>query len=128
MSSDSDDFKLDFVSPQIIAYENTFDNLLLQIDNRNPLYKSYIQLDSIKTKYYKVRDFSLINTLVNDTLYFRTEFKGGKQGNDFYNLNVYHTINKENKNVVGFDKSEVQFKDYLWYINEEENEDNKNCF
>ncbi|TDP60831.1 uncharacterized protein DUF490 [Flavobacterium dankookense] len=128
MSSDSDDFKLDFVSPQIIAYENTFDNLLLQIDNRNPLYKSYIQLDSIKTKYYKVRDFSLINTLVNDTLYFRTEFKGGKQGNDFYNLNVYHTINKENKNVVGFDKSEVQFKDYLWYINEEENEDNRIVF
>jgi hypothetical protein len=128
ISSDSDDFKLDFTSPQIIAYENTFDNLLLQIDNRNPLYKSYIQLDSIKTKYYKIRDFSLINTMVNDTLNFRTEFRGGNHGNDFYNLNVYHTINKENKNVVGFDKSEVQFKEYLWYINEDETEDNKIVF
>lgn len=128
ISSDSDDFKLDFTSPQIKAYDNTFDNLLLQIDNRNPLYKSYVQLDSIKTKYYKIRDFSLINTMVNDTLNFRTEFKGGNHGNDFYNLNVYHTINKDNKNVVGFDKSEVQFKDYLWYINEEDKGENKIVF
>ncbi len=128
ISSDSDDFRLDFSSPKIIAYENTFDNLLLQIDNRNPLYKSYVQLDSIKTKYYKIRDFSLINTMVKDTLYFRTEFRGGNQGNDFYNLNLYHTINKENKNVVGFKKSEVQFKDYLWYLNENEKDDNKIVF
>ena len=63
----------------------------------------------------------MINTFSNDTLQFRTEFKGGKRGNDFYNLNFYHTINKENNNVVGFNKSELQFKDYLWFLNEKEN-------
>ena len=49
--------------------------------------------------------------------------KGGKLGNDFYNLNFYHTINNENNNVVGFNKSELQFKDYLWFLNENENPD-----
>ncbi|MDN3677328.1 translocation/assembly module TamB domain-containing protein [Flavobacterium paronense] len=124
ISSDTKNFKLDFSSPKIVAYENTFDNISLQIDNRNPLYSAYVQLDSIKTKHYKIRDFSMINTFSNDTLHFRTEFKGGKKGNDFYNLNFYHTINKENKNVVGFNKSELQFKDYLWFLNEKENPEN----
>jgi hypothetical protein len=128
ISSETDNFKLDFNSPKITYLDNSFDGVLLQIDNKNPLYKSYVQLDSIKTKYYKIRDFSLINNLVNDTLYFRTEFKGGNKGNDFYNLNIYHTINPDNKNVVGLQKSEVQFKDYLWYINEDDNNKNRIVF
>ena len=123
ISSDSKNFKLDFISPKVVAYDNTFDNILVQVDNRNPLYNAYVQLDSIKTKHYKIRDFTMINTFSSDTLHFRTEFKGGKQGNDFYNLNFYHTINKENNNVVGFNKSELQFKDYLWFLNENENPD-----
>jgi hypothetical protein len=121
ISSDSKNFKLDFTSPKVVAYDNTFDNILVQVDNRNPLYNAYVQLDSIKTKHYKIRDFSMINTFSNDTLRFRTEFKGGKKGNDFYNLNFYHTINKEKNNVVGFNKSELQFKDYLWFLNENDN-------
>jgi hypothetical protein len=124
IASDSKNFKLDFSSPKVVAYENTFDNILLQVDNKNPLYNAYVQLDSIKTKHYKIRDFSMINTFSNDTLQFRTEFKGGKSGNDFYNLNFYHTINDDNKNVIGFNKSELQFKDYLWFLNEKEEEEN----
>lgn len=124
IASDSKNFKLDFRSPQIIAYENTFDNVAIQLDNKNPLYNAYVQLDSIKTKHYKIRDFSMINTFSNDTLNFRTEFKGGQKGNDFYNLNFYHTINTENKNVIGFSKSELQFKSYLWFLNEKENKEN----
>ena len=123
ISSDSKNFKLDFISPKVVAYDNTFDNILVQVDNRNPLYNAYVQLDSIKTKHYKIRDFSMINTFSNDTLHFRTEFKGGKIGIDYYNLNFYHTINNENNNVVGFNKSELQFKDYLWFLNENENPD-----
>jgi hypothetical protein len=128
ISSDSKDFKLNFNSPKIVAYENTFDNILLQVDNRNPLYSAYVQLDSIKTKHYKVRDFSMINSISNDTLHFRTEFKGGNKGQDFYNLNLYHTINKENENVVGFNKSELQFKNFLWYLNEKDEESNRIVF
>lgn len=122
IASDTKNFNLNFNSPKIIAYENTFENVLVQVDNKNPLYGAYVQMDSIKTKHYKIRDFSMINTFSKDTLHFRTEFKGGKKGLDFYNLNFYHTINSDNNNVVGFGKSELQFKDYLWFLNEEEDD------
>lgn len=128
INSNDGHFKFNFKSPNIKAYENTFDNINIDIDNKNPLYNAYIELDSIKTKYYKVSDLSLINVTANDTLFFRTEFKGGNKGKDFYNLNLYHTIDKDNKSVVGIKKSEVNFKDYLWFINENESKDNKIVF
>ncbi len=128
INGDDNDFKFNFTSTYLNVFENHIDNLQLNIDNKNPLYNTYIEIDTIKTKHYKIRDFSLINVTANDTLQFRTEFKGGEKGNDFYNLNAYHTINKENKNVVGFNKSEMMFKDYLWNINEKENDKNKITF
>lgn len=128
INSDNDEFKFNFKSPNITAYENSFDNINIDIDNKNPLYNAYIELDSIKTKYYKVSNLSLINVTANDTLFFRTEFKGGKKGEDFYNLNLYHTIDEDNNSVVGIKKSEVSFKDYLWFLNEDEAKDNKIVF
>ena len=128
IKSDSQEFKLNFNSPQIVAADNTLDNIRVAVDNKNPLYNAFIELDSIKTKYYKVRDFSLINVTVKDTLFFRSEFKGGSKGEDYFNLNLYHTINKDNDNVVGISKSELKFKDYLWYLNEKETSENKIVF
>ncbi|MEN9487836.1 MAG: hypothetical protein RL494_101 [Bacteroidota bacterium] len=128
INSNSDEFKFNFKSPSIKAYDNYLDNINIDIDNKNTLYNAYIEVDSIKTKRYKVSDFSLINVTANDTLFFRTEFKGGEKAADFYNLNLYHTINKENNSVVGIKKSEVNFKDYLWFINEDESKDNKIIF
>ncbi|CAH0335397.1 hypothetical protein FVB9288_01038 [Flavobacterium sp. CECT 9288] len=128
ISSDDHEFKLDFNSPQITASNITFDNIKVAVDNKNPLYNAYVELDSIKTKYYKIRDFSLINVTHKDTLFFRSEFKGGPKAEDYYNLNLYHTINKDNNNVVGISKSEVKFKDYLWFLNENETPDNQIVF
>ena len=128
IKSDSQEFKLNFDSPQIVAADNTLDNIRVAVDNKNPLYNAFIELDSIKTKYYKVRDFSLINVTVKDTLFFRSEFKGGSKGEDYFNLNLYHTINKDNDNVIGISKSELKFKDYLWYLNEKETSENKIVF
>ncbi len=128
INSDNQEFKLNFNSPQIVASENTFDNIRVKIDNKNLLYNAYIELDSIKSKYYKLRDFSLINVTMKDTLYFRSEFKGGSKGEDYFNLNLYHTINKDNNNVVGISKSEVKIKDYLWYLNEKDESNNQIVF
>ncbi|MFV8346151.1 translocation/assembly module TamB domain-containing protein [Flavobacterium sp. ZB4P13] len=128
INSDNQEFKLNFNSPQIIASNNTFDNIRISVDNKNPLYNAYIELDSIKTKYYKIRDFSVINVTMKDTLFFRSEFKGGSKGEDYFNLNLYHTINAANNNVVGISKSEVKFKDYLWFLNENETPDNQIVF
>jgi len=128
INSDNQEFKLNFNSPKIAYSTNTFDNIRIKIDNKNPLYNAYIELDSIKTKYYKVRDFSLINVTMKDTLYFRSEFKGGSKGEDYFNLNLYHTINKENNNVIGLSKSEIKLKDYLWYLNEKDAPNNQIVF
>jgi len=128
INSDNNEFKLNFNSPQIIASENTIDNVRINVDNKNPLYNAYIEMDSIKTKFYKIRDFNLINVTMKDSLFFRTEFKGGKNGDDYFNLDLYHTINNENKNVVGISKSEVKFKDYIWYFNENNTPNNRIIF
>jgi hypothetical protein len=128
INSDNQEFKLNFDSPKITASTNSFDNIRVKIDNKNPLYNAFVELDSIKTKHYKIRDFSLINVTMNDTLFFRSEFKGGIKGQDYYNLNLFHTINPSNKNVVGISKSEVKFKDYLWFLNEKEEQNNRIIF
>lgn len=128
INSDNGEFKLNFNSPSIKAFDNNFDRIKLNIDNKNPLYNAYIEMDSIKTKYYKFSNFSLINVTAKDTLFVRSEFKGGKNAQDFYNLNLYHTIDKNNKSVVGIQKSELKFKDYLWFLNENNLGDNKIVF
>ena len=57
------------------AYENTIENVNIEIDNKNPLYNAYITVDSIKNDKYKIADFNLINVTLNDTLFVRSEFK-----------------------------------------------------
>ncbi len=128
IDSDLQEFKFKFSSQKITAQKNTFDNIRINIDNKNTLYNAYIELDSIKTPYYKVRDFSLINVTAKDTLFVRSEFKGGDKGEDYYNLNLFHTIDKNKNNIIGIKKSEMKFKDYLWYLNEDEAKDNQIVF
>ena len=128
LGSDNHEFKFDFNSPKITASSNTFDNVRINVDNTNPLYSAFIEVDSIKTKQYNIRDFSLINVIVNDTMRIRSEFKGGTKGQDYFNLNLYHTFNAANMNVVGIQKSEVKLKDYLWYLNEKDEENNQIVF
>lgn len=128
IDADKQEFKLKFNSPQIKAAQNTFDNIRVAVDNKNPLYNTYIELDSIKTKYYKVRDFSLINVTMKDTLFVRSEFKGGSKGEDYFNFNLYHTIDKNKNNIIGINKSELKFKDYMWYLNEKDEPDNQIVF
>ena len=128
INGDEGKFIFDFSSPNIVAYENTIENLKIDIDNKNPLYNAYITVDSIKNKSYKIADFNLINVTLNDTLFVRSEFKGGVKAQDTYDLNLYHTINENKQSILGFKKSEIKFKDYLWFINEGETNDNKIVF
>lgn len=129
IDGDQNDFKMNFTSPELLIYNNGFENVNLQINNKNPLFNTYIEMDSLKMANYKISDFSLINLTMNDSMFVRSEFKGGAKSQDFYNINLYHTIDQDNKSVVGFKKSEVSFRDFLWFINENEsNHDNKIIF
>lgn len=126
--ADKGEFRLRFLSPNVSLNNLDFSNISLNVNNQNPLYNTYLSIDSLKLKGYTLTDFNLINITHNDTLFVRTEFKGGAEAKDAYNLNLYHTINEENLSVVGLKKSEVKFKDYLWYLNEKEDMYNKLVF
>jgi hypothetical protein len=128
VESDEKEFKLTFKSPEIKLFDYFAESIELQLDNKNPVFNAYVEIDSINTKYYNVSKFNLINITLNDTLFVRSEFKGGPKNTDVYNLNFYHTINKENKSVVGFKKSDVSFKGNTWIINEKRDHLNKMVF
>jgi hypothetical protein len=128
INADKGEFVMSFDSPNITAFDNVFSNIEVDVNNKNPLYNAYVSMDSIRMKNYKISDLRIVNITKNDTLYLRSEFKGGNQAKDYFNLNMYHTIDADNKSVVGFKKSEVNFKNYLWYINENDTEENKIVF
>ncbi|WP_238389939.1 translocation/assembly module TamB domain-containing protein [Arenibacter aquaticus] len=123
--ADEGDFKLTFKSPSIVAYGNELDSIDVKVDNKNPLFNTYVSIGDLATPYYDVKDFNLINTTLKDTLFFRTEFKGGSEYNDSYNLNFYHTFTKENKSVIGLKTSDISFKGNKWILNKDGNTKNK---
>ncbi len=126
--ADEGDFKLTFRSPSIMAFGNEADNIDVKIDNKNPLFNTFVSVGDLSTSYYDVKDFNLINTTLKDTLFFRAEFKGGSEYDDSYNLNFYHTFNKQNKSVIGLKKSDISFKNNTWILNREGNSKNKVIF
>lgn len=128
VSSDESKFKLNFKSPELLLFNNYLGKVKIKVDNDNPLFNTYVSIDSIYNGYYPVQDVSFINKTLNDTLYIRTEFKGGKKKNDLYNLSLYHTINPEGKSVVGVKKSDITYNNNLWYLNEPNNDLNKVVF
>tara|TARA_R110000850_G_scaffold268138_1_gene399412 strand:+ start:3778 stop:8196 length:4419 start_codon:yes stop_codon:yes gene_type:complete len=128
VASDESEFKLNFRSPEITAYDNYIEKINLQVDNNNPLFNTYVEIDSVDAGFYNFSDISLINVTLKDTLFVRSEFKGGKTKNDLFNLSLYHTINEEGKSVVGMKRSDITFKENKWFVNEENDTLNKIVF
>ena len=123
--ADSERFELMFKSPLVEAYKNSAENIRLQIDNKNPLFNTLLSIDYVNTKYYNVKDVNLVNVTLNDTLFFRTDFVGGPNFNEKFDLSFYHTLNENNKSVVGLKKSNIKFKDNDWLVNPTNNMQNK---
>ena len=128
MDSDRDIFKLSIKSPLIVAYDNVAENINLQIDNVNPLFHSILSVDRVNTEYYNVANVNLVNVNLKDTIFVRTEFIGGEELEEKYNLSFYYTINEKNQNVFGIKKSEITFKDNTWELNPNNNDQNKFVF
>ena len=125
---DDSEFKLTFRSPRIEAYGKKASSIEIKVDNQNPLFNTFISADSLDTGLYDITDFNLINVTLKDTLFMKSEFKGGLAGKDSYDLSLYHTINKEGKSVLGLKKSNILFKDTPWFINEENDKNNSVVF
>ena len=128
VASDESEFKLNFRSPEITAYGNYIKRIALQVDNNNPLFNTYLEIDSVDIGIYQFSDMSLINVTLSDTLFVRSEMKGGPSKKDIYELSLYHTINKQGKSVIGLKRSEIVFKENTWYVNEQNDTLNKIVF
>ena len=128
VESDESEFKLTFRSPRIDFFDNMAEDINLQVDNTNPIYNTFFEADSVATNFYKFSEFSFINVTQRDTLFIRSEFKGGNNNNDSFNLNLFHTINEDNQSVVGIQKSDFKFKEKVWYLNEKSDKSNRIVF
>lgn len=128
VESNNSEFELTFKSPKIEAFDNMLEEVNVRVDNTNPLFNMYVEIDSVATDVYSISDFNLINVTLRDTLFIRTEFKGGEKNNDVFNLSLYHTINENNQSVVGIRKSNIKFKENIWYLNKEKNASNRIIF
>ena len=88
MERDPNNFKLTFKSPNIKVNDFFAKGIKVQLINNNPLFNSYVEADSLATAYYNVSKFNLINVTLNDTLYVKTEFNGGENSEDLFDLNL----------------------------------------
>ena len=84
-----------------------------------------MEIDSLSAGVYNASDFTIVNVTRRDTLLIKTQFKGGENNKDEFNLNLFYTIDEANKSIVGFKKSDILFKGYEWFVNSEKNTFNK---
>ncbi len=125
VNSDQDIFKLNVRSPRIEAFDFYVDRINLQVDNQNPLFNTLLSVDELDTKYYNLSQINLVNVMLNDTLFMRADMIGGKERKERYNFSVYHTFNEKGQSVLGMKRSELFFKDNSWFVNPEDNNQNK---
>ena len=119
ISSDEDEMKIRFVSPQIRYENNILKNVEIQLDKQNPFFDTYVRIDEFDNSVYPISNFEIINTKINDTLFFRTEFIGGSNNQDKFNLSLYQTYDDDDNTIVGIQKSNIFFKNKTWDINKE---------
>jgi hypothetical protein len=128
INSDKDLFRLSFNSPRIDAYGTEVKVVSLRTDNKNLLYNTSFTADQLNTGYYNISKLNLINRTENDTLYFKSIFKGGNKKNEDFNLDFFYTFNPKGKSVLGFEKSSFVLKENTWTINPDEKNTDKITF
>ena len=128
INGNKNSLKLTISSPKIAIYGNEIKDVLLRTDNLNKLYNTHLTASEIQTKYYTISKLNLLNRTQNDTLFFKSIFKGGGLNNERFNVDFFYTINKEKKSVLGIEKSTIGHKENLWKINPEGDKNNKVTF
>ena len=127
LDSDPKKFVLTFKSPSIELDRYVAEQIQVQLANDNPIFNTYVQLGRLNTPFYEANTFNLINVTLNDTLYMKSEFRGGKQNKDKFDLNWFYTLSGENS-VVGLKPSTALFKGTPWQVNQGSNSKNKLIF
>ena len=107
--------KLSLNLPFLSFEDYSFENLVVNLDTQNPLYNTYLSFDQFKNSKYSLEKMDLISTSFKDTLFFRSEFNGGKT--DQFELNFYHARDQKGVSHFGLKKSKVVHKGKTWELN-----------
>jgi hypothetical protein len=108
-------FALD--TPLMRYKEIQFEKMHFEIDTKNPLFNSYLSIKNISSDYYKGKDFNIISTKLRDTLFFRSEFQQASSSKSPFELNFYHTTEKDGFSFFGIRKSIIPLGSDIWTIN-----------
>lgn len=128
INADKNALKLKFSSPEIKVYKNIIENIVFRMDTKNSLYNTHLTAGKINMPYYDIQKLNLLNRIKNDTLYFKSVFKGGENHSENFNLDFYYTINDLKKSVIGIQKSTFNYKGFDWTINKESDKKHKVAF
>jgi hypothetical protein len=116
LSSSINQSKLEFKIPRVSYNGVHSENFNLQIDTQNPIYSTFVSIGKISGERYNIHDFYTLGIRKNDTLSFRSEFKGALDSTDDFKLNYYQTVS-DGVSVFGILPSSVLYRDNLWNIN-----------
>ena len=128
ISSEKSNSSFSFNSPFFSFGAYAFENLTVKMDTKNPLYNTYLSFDRFKNPNYNLGKMDLISTSLKDTLFFRSEFNGGKKMEDQFELNFYHVQDADGISYFGLKKSKILYKKKPWLINPSNEIDQKISF
>jgi hypothetical protein len=124
----NNEIKMLFQTPKMAIYNAILDTVYLQIDNKNPVLNTNFKIQKVRMKNYVLNDINLLNKTLNDTLFVRTDFTGGEEDKERYDLSFFYTLDQYDKAVIGIKKSKIYFKDEDWFVNPTDNAKNKLIF
>tara|TARA_B110000285_G_scaffold235558_1_gene318063 strand:- start:4997 stop:9367 length:4371 start_codon:yes stop_codon:yes gene_type:complete len=112
-------------SPLLRWNEIQFKNIHFQIDTKNPLYNTFLSVGELSHEYYSGREFNMISTQFQDTLYFRSEFIGDRKKTTPFEVNFYHTQADNATSYFGLKKSKLPMGKSVWTLNPNDNPQQK---
>ena len=125
--AENNEIKLLFQAPKLKVSKTVFDSIHLQIDNKNRVNTNF-RIKKVNSPNYIVQKVNLLNITLKDTLFFRSDFTGGKENKERFDLSFYYTFDSDKNSVIGFQKSKIRFKNKDWFINQNNDKKNKLVF
>ena len=100
--------------PFIRYDDKVFSQLQLTLDNDNPLYKSYVFAEEFQGLGLNLSQFRMINSILNDKLYFRIEYESNSFNNE---VNFYAKLFDNQELEFAIQPSRIAFQGKQWKVN-----------
>jgi hypothetical protein len=115
LSANENEAALQFDIPYIQYEDKFFTQFRLTLDNDNPLYKYFIQIEEFQGMGLNLSQFQLINAVINDRLHFRAEYDSDSLHNE---VNFYSTLDDNQEMEFGIQPSKISFQGKQWEVNQ----------